>query len=620
MEPHEHDALSRKWKRFNNFFHKKQRRATHNHTHHANHHSSTNNTNHRLLLAAPAAATAAALASPQMLSLLVPKIQAAMHDAAIDKISAAYAVSCLLAAPLFLLHHTPLFRRPSAARLAAAGALSCLAAALLVAAAADTLGLAASLALTHAGGAVLLNPAAEHALARRYTANLDRARAAARALGVLVSYVLLPALLNHLTSCDSCTWSHSYTSLSLGLLPVVVVASYFLATGSHADHEQLLDHEPPPSPPPPLPPPTGSLPPPPEPLPPPPPEALPPPEPSFEMDDLQLSAVQLDDYGLSSSLPHDADIPISPIAALHALTPGAAFGEPVAMEPSADILVPDMTPVSPRHRERRGTEIRIGSRWGLADALTHTTFWLAQASCSVVQAMASAYLFHRVALFREHKLGDGGAFAAQVILGVGIVVGSAACLAVERKERALLSALLLTATALLLSPAPPADDATAPPTSLSRVYAVASLLGLGAGLTDVYSSSVWSYFYGATDVERIRTASLAITFATSGTIVYILGRSYAATGQYAGAFHGCAYAALALAAVDALLLAKPQVIEAVVRRAPAFEQLMAHQQRLESYSVGASIRRLTGRGRASGGIALTPNRAMRTATSPGVGV
>jgi len=55
----------------------------------------------------------------------------------------------------------------------------------------------------------------------------------------------------------------------------------------------------------------------------------------------------------------------------------------------------------------------------------------------------------------------------------------------------------------------------------------------------------------------------------------------------------CAVLALLLAAADLFALAKPAQIEAIVRRAPTWEQLLARRQRQEVFSLRGQLARLS---------------------------
>lgn len=81
----------------------------------------------------------------------------------------------------------------------------------------------------------------------------------------------------------------------------------------------------------------------------------------------------------------------------------------------------------------------------------------------------------------------------------------------------------------------------------------------------------------------------------------------------------CMLIALSLAGLDALALAPPGLIEAMVKRTPTWEQMLARRQHVGYFSVSGQLRRLLAwlegmrRGRADsagGGGAGTPARSL----------
>jgi len=183
------------------------------------------------------------------------------------------------------------------------------------------------------------------------------------------------------------------------------------------------------------------------------------------------------------------------------------------------------------------------------------------------------------------------ALSLQLLLALGCVAACPASLLLRRKERLPQLALLLACAGLLI------HAGLHTPAS----HLVASLLLGGAyGLANAYSSTLWEYFFGPSDAARIRQTSLAITSATSGSAVWVFGICRESSGHYRSAMRGCAAVALLLAALDCLLLAKPETLEAIVRQAPTWEQLLARRQRNHYFSVLAQLARLvelTGLGR-----------------------
>ena len=96
----------------------------------------------------------------------------------------------------------------------------------------------------------------------------------------------------------------------------------------------------------------------------------------------------------------------------------------------------------------------------------------------------------------------------------------------------------------------------------------AMLLGAAFGVTNAYTAVLWEYLYGGTDAHRVRQISTAISTASSGFAVWLFALSFHRNGTYHSALVGSGLLALLLAACDVALLAKPDTIEAIVRRAP----------------------------------------------------
>lgn len=135
-------------------------------------------------------------------------------------------------------------------------------------------------------------------------------------------------------------------------------------------------------------------------------------------------------------------------------------------------------------------------------------------------------------------------------------------------------------TPLSNSSAQPESQHHQPKPSLLGLYVSASLLGAAFGATNAYATTLWAYLYGDADVIRIRQTSIAITLATSGSAIFIFALSRDAVGSYGPALRVSAIVAFTVAALDLMLLTKPEVLEAVVRRAPMWEQLVAWRQRM----------------------------------------
>jgi len=106
---------------------------------------------------------------------------------------------------------------------------------------------------------------------------------------------------------------------------------------------------------------------------------------------------------------------------------------------------------------------------------------------------------------------------------------------------------------------------------------------------------LWEYFYGRNDAERIKQTSIAITSATSGSAIYVFALYRQERGSYREAMNAFAVVAFALAGCDVVSLAKPELLEAIVRRAPTWEQLVARRQREGYFSLtGQLLRTRTG--------------------------
>merc|ERR1712087_939403 len=151
---------------------------------------------------------------------------------------------------------------------------------------------------------------------------------------------------------------------------------------------------------------------------------------------------------------------------------------PTATEPT-DTLEPQPT-------------VLTEERWSLHDALTHTSFWLAQVSFSTVHAIVNAYIFHRTDLMRDVGLPAEQSLTLQMLVALSCTFCTPAGLLVKRKENLLLIALLLVASALLLLE----RYHTA-----SGLYGSSILMGCAFGATNGYATVLWEYFYGHTDAE-----------------------------------------------------------------------------------------------------------------------
>jgi len=219
-------------------------------------------------------------------------------------------------------------------------------------------------------------------------------------------------------------------------------------------------------------------------------------------------------------------------------------------------------------------------RWSLHDALTHTSFWLAQVSFSTVHAVVNAYIFHRTDLMRDVGLPPEQSLTLQMLVALSCTFCTPAGLLVRRKENLLLVALLLTACALLL---------LVHNHNPGALYASSVLMGCAFGVTNGYATVLWEYFYGHADAERIKQTSIAITSATSGSAIWAFAYARQEAGSYRGAMNAAAIVAFVLATLDLLALTKPELLEAIVRRAPTWEQLLARRQREGYFSLTGQL-------------------------------
>ena len=133
---------------------------------------------------------------------------------------------------------------------------------------------------------------------------------------------------------------------------------------------------------------------------------------------------------------------------------------------------------------------------------------------------------------------------------------------------------------------------------------------------------------------------MAITTAAAGVGIYIFGWAWEHAGAVAGAlaeadggpsraqrYHGPLLGATALAAslgvADAMALARPEMLELVVRRAPTWEQLLAFRQRAAYFSNARRARELwravrgAPRSEAHGAAGQTPARRSNGFVSSG---
>ena len=79
--------------------------------------------------------------------------------------------------------------------------------------------------------------------------------------------------------------------------------------------------------------------------------------------------------------------------------------------------------------------------------------------------------------------------------------------------------------------------------------------------------------------KRQRQISIALSTAASGIAIWLYALSWHRNGSYHTALFGSGVFALCLAVLDFLSLAKPDLLESIVRRAPTWEQKLANRQR-----------------------------------------
>ena len=167
-----------------------------------------------------------------------------------------------------------------------------------------------------------------------------------------------------------------------------------------------------------------------------------------------------------------------------------------------------------------------------------------------------------------------------MIVALSCTLCTPAGLLVRRKENLLLIALLLTACGLLL---------LVHNHNPGALYASSALMGCAFGVTNGYATVLWEYFYGRADAERIKQTSIAITSATSGSAIWAFAYARQEAGSYRSAMNAAAITAFVLATFDLLALTKPELLEAIVRRAPTWEQLLARRQREGYFSLTGQL-------------------------------
>ena len=504
-------------------------------------------------------------------------------------VSRAYALAGLISAPLITLYPAVLLRLPRRVFLLGCGIGMCVGLLLLSFATGD-LALTLSWTLLQALGPGMLYPCADSALhdwwRRRRQAVSVGVHAAAACLGMIA----LPSLLFTIASCDGCRWEadcdcwrSAYASLTALIVPLVALLGALMLDGGAVDHDLFLDDRP--------------------------------------------RETAADAAAAAAAAEGEAD---GEAAMAHVAGDRNDGGGGAASGAASGAAANAARRGLRRGRLRRGGWLGRPA-WALSDVLHHSTYWLAQVSISVVQAIVAAILFHRSHLIHallapplsngtDSGTGGGGveggsgaalpplghspyavdtpgALTFQVVVGLLTMVCTPLPLLVPRQEYLPLAALALCAlgTAQLLLA-----------TDLGAVMRAAALLGAAYGATHAYGSgALWSYFYGSEDAARIQHVSVAITTAAAGVGIYLFGLAWEHAGQLAEAdggpsraerYHGPLLGATVLAAslgvADAMALARPEVLELVVRRAPTWEQLLAFRQRAAYFSNARRAREL----------------------------
>ena len=526
------------------------------------------------------------------------------------EISSVYGTAALLSAPLITLHPLLLARISRRLLITLCGAGVC-GGLLLVSFAVGRLTLLIGWTLLLAVGPGMLYPAAEAVLLDWWHAKRARVQVGVNALAGVLGIIALPALVTAAAACPGCgaspdedacsCWRGAYSALgALLAVPVAALSALFLEGGA-ADHDLRLDDE------------QGST--------------------SLIAAAIEEEARARDGIELSGSMAAAGDEP-PPAAAAAAATDGVPKPPPLPMAAQRGHM-----------RAKRGRRHRsLKELWALHDILTHTTFWLAQLSISTVQALVAAFLFHRAHIAATHFTHQQGrALSAdapatpheaaatpadglpiELLVGIAAVCCSPLSLLLQRKEILVLLAMGLATAGMLL---------LASSSSSSTLQLVALLLGAAFGVTNAYATTLWEYFYGDGDAHRIKQISVAISTGTrtqhhqctttapfftspqtaspprhsttrhasprahattpyparvctaaSGVAIWLFAVSWHRNGSYHSALVGAGLICLSLGALDLAALAKPEVLESVVRRAPTWEQLVAFRQRQKHFS------------------------------------
>ena len=540
------------------------------------------------------AALAALLVSPVQVYCVGVVLDAMQFDLALSRmrISAIYAASLLSAAPFLLFKEKAAEVVSRQVLVGLCGVLFCGGCVLLTMVQGPT-ALLAVWTLMQVVGPGVLYPATESALVQWWRRRRAMVGAAVQSIGALLGMLVLPAILSAVACspdgdawCASEEWRGAYASIGAAFLVPALLLSLLLLEGGAVDHEVPFD---------------GGV--------------------GGARDGLLARAAVAaaaagtaperggddgDDDGIEM---HGAETARAPEAPSAAAAAAAAAGDAAADGDGEHVTIDlDGAPAAAdaggeasgggdgeaagRRERSRASATAWSELWGLHDVLTHTSFWLAQISISTVHAVVSAFLFHRKDLMEDVRIDPNQSLTLEVMVALACAVCAPAGLLIGRKEYMVIVALLVTGAACLI---------LVHNHNAAGLTATAVLLGAAFGVTNAYSTTLWEYFYGTADAERIRQTSLAITTATSGSAIWVFALSreelpvysyvdgvYASEGSYRTAMNTSAVVALVLAGCDLLLLAKPELLEAIVRRAPTWEQMLAARQRRSYNSYRAS--------------------------------
>ena len=128
------------------------------------------------------------------------------------------------------------------------------------------------------------------------------------------------------------------------------------------------------------------------------------------------------------------------------------------------------------------------------------------------------------------------------------------------------------------------------------------MVGAAYGTSNSYATTLWEYLYGDADAHRIRQVAIALSTAASGVAVWLYALAWHRDGSYDAALLGSGLLALVLGLVGTASLAKPELLEAIVRRAPTWEQKLAFRQRAGYHSNLRSVKRLAALAAARAGV------------------